>query len=718
MVNTSLKKLKHHFTGFDMVIKERTTITAITEGTWGFEHTKAYFRDEIIPFVKAIKDIFNKFDQYLIDELTEVQNVFNQMNQAVEQHRLESKTFEVKMNQVLNENERLLEQVINKDIVNIVVNSSVDNASVNVHECKKCLKLETELLNKKDFIEKETYDKLFRSYTTLEKHCISLEVDTQLNQEIFQRDNFVSNQKKDTVIRKLKERIKSLSGNVNEENVKKDIDEIETINIELEHSVAKLISENENLRNEREHLKSIFKDQFDSIKKTRVQSKEHSDSLIAQINAKSVENSDLNAQLQEKVFAITVLKEEFRKLKGKCVVDSAISKPNAITIAPRMYKLDPVTLAPRDRNNREIRIYYLKHIMERPAILREIVEQAKSLNPLDSASYTACKYVKLIQELLGYVRDTCLDIHKPSGKLVVVTLINSRKTVRFANPIASSSTNQKTQDSNKPLLHSTGVKCSTSVSGSKPSGNTKNNRISQPSSSHKINKVEDQPRSVKYRKNKKNRINKTECNDHVMQCMFDANSVSESISNATVKNSVNDVKSACLCAICDKCMIDANHDECVNFVVSKMNVCPKSKTAMKNKRINIWKPTGKIFTKVGLKWKPTGRTFTLVDNITNNSEPNHSWGSTATDVPSSSLVNDRLSRLFSVKFGNDHVAKIMGYGDYHIGNVTISRVYYVEGLGHNLFSVGQLCDSSLEVAFRQHTCFIRNLEGVDILTGS
>ncbi|GKG21478.1 hypothetical protein Tco_0384073, partial [Tanacetum coccineum] len=53
---------------------------------------------------------------------------------------------------------------------------------------------ETELLNKKDFVEKEIYDKLFRSYTTLEKHCTSLEVDTQLNQEIFQRDNSVSNQ--------------------------------------------------------------------------------------------------------------------------------------------------------------------------------------------------------------------------------------------------------------------------------------------------------------------------------------------------------------------------------------------------------------------------------------------------------------------------------------------------------------------------------------------
>ncbi|GJV47030.1 hypothetical protein Tco_1437242 [Tanacetum coccineum] len=153
MVNTSLKKLKHHLAGFDVVVKERTTPTAITEGSWGFKHTKACFRDEIIPFVKALKDLFNTFNQYLVDELSEVQSVFHQMEQAVEQHRLESKTFEVKMNQVLNENKRLLEHVLSKDIVNILVNSSVNIAFVNVHECEKYLKLETELLNKKDFEE-------------------------------------------------------------------------------------------------------------------------------------------------------------------------------------------------------------------------------------------------------------------------------------------------------------------------------------------------------------------------------------------------------------------------------------------------------------------------------------------------------------------------------------------------------------------------------------
>ncbi|GJT81716.1 retrovirus-related pol polyprotein from transposon TNT 1-94 [Tanacetum coccineum] len=84
----------------------------------------------------------------------------------------------------------------------------------------------------------------------------------------------------------------------------------------------------------------------------------------------------------------------------------------------------------------------------------------------------------------------------------------------------------------------------------------------------------------------------------------------------------------------------------------------------------------------------------------------------------SQLTNFVHKFLGTVKFGNNQVAKTMGYGDYKIGNVTILRVYYLEGLGHNLFSVGQFWDSDLEVAFRKHSCFVRNLEGVDLLLRS
>ncbi|GJU87309.1 hypothetical protein Tco_1294855 [Tanacetum coccineum] len=105
----------------------------------------------------------------------------------------------------------------------------------------------------------------------------------------------------------------------NKAKIKKEIEVLETINIELEHSVAKLLAENEKLHKENEHLKQTYKDLYDSIKKTRVQTKDHNDSLIAQINSKTVENADLKAQIQEKVFANVALKNELRKLKGNSV---------------------------------------------------------------------------------------------------------------------------------------------------------------------------------------------------------------------------------------------------------------------------------------------------------------------------------------------------------------------------------------------------------------
>ncbi|GJW43197.1 retrovirus-related pol polyprotein from transposon TNT 1-94 [Tanacetum coccineum] len=680
MVNTSLKKLKHHLAGFDVVVK-KTTATTITEGTWGFEHTKACFRDEIIPFVKALKDLFNTFDQYLIDELFEVQNVFHQMEHAVEQHRLESKTFEVKMNQVLNENERLLEQVISKDIVNIIVNSSVDNTYVNMHECEKCLKLETELLNKTDFIEKEIYDNLFRSYTTLEKHCISLEIDTQLNQEIFQRDNSISNQsapsfdqyfeinelkaqsqEKDTVIKKLNERIKSLSGKMNEDKIKKDLEEIETINNKLDHRVSKLIDENE-------HLKQIYKQLYDSIKPARIRSK-------------------------EQFLVITALKDDLRKLKGKALVDNAITKH---TIDPEMLKIDVEPITPKLLNNKTAHSAYIKHTQEEAVVLRDLVEH----------------------DLLTNISKTCPSINNTGEKLVAVTPKNKDKRVRFTEPVTSSGNTQTTSSSNlvsnKPALSSTGVRPSTSASGSQLSGNTAKDKIQRLSSSTLKNKVEAYPRTVK-------------------SSLKNKNSVVKPKGTANVQHSKLNANSKPLCVKCNGCMLSDNHDLCVLDFINNVNARAKSKSVKKSSKRKVWKPTRKVFINIGYIWRPTGQTFTIVGNVcpltrittpaevpprkpialktnthkpvvtlvysrkpkksttddpisktkivksisANNKEPNTYWGSIVSDVPSSSLDECR----------NDHVAKILGYGDYQIRNVTISRVYYMEGLGHNLFSVG------------------------------
>nr|GEX42930.1 hypothetical protein [Tanacetum cinerariifolium] len=314
---------------------------------------------------------------------------------------------------------------------------------------------------------------------------------------------------------------------------------------------------------------------------------------------------------------------------------------------------------------------------EQADILQGIVEQAKAKQPLDNALEFSCKHAKRIQELLVYVRDTCPNAIKLSAKKVAVTPKTNVKKVRFAEPLTSSSNikqveSSKTSDFNTPMLSSTGLKCSNSNCGSKPTGNKKNNRISQTPSRNIKNKVEAQPRKV----NKKNRVVKP-------------------IRDANVTHSPLNANSELICATCKKSMF---HDMCLFDFVKNVN--SRAKSAKRHKKTKYLETYRSCITEVGFKWKPTGRTFTIVGNscpltrITptnvvlpkkttshsvetqklevkvysrrpkqiknvgtskntkiiesknaNNSKPNHTWGSNATDIPlSSSLVNDRLSR--------------------------------------------------------------------------
>nr|GFC36969.1 hypothetical protein [Tanacetum cinerariifolium] len=248
MVNSCLKKLKFHLASFDIVVKKRTTATAIIEGTWGFEHTKDCFRDDIIPFVKNLMELFTSFDQCLIDEVTEVQNIFKQMELAVEQHCAEKTKFQTKMDNALKEYDRLLTQALSVEIVNIVVLDYVNVDCLNVDACVHCVTTEDTVSSSESA---PTFADLFEIY----------ELKAQ---------------------------------------VEKKVEEIETLNLELDHKVTKLAAENN-------HLKQTYKQIFDSIKSSRVQSKEQCDDLINKVNLKSVEVADLNASLQEKVLVITAL---------------------------------------------------------------------------------------------------------------------------------------------------------------------------------------------------------------------------------------------------------------------------------------------------------------------------------------------------------------------------------------------------------------------------
>ncbi|GJZ15057.1 hypothetical protein Tco_0550734 [Tanacetum coccineum] len=192
------------------------------------------------------------------------------------------------------------------------------------------------------------------------------------------------------------------------------------------------------------------------------------------------------------------------------------------------------------KNNRDAHEVYIEKTIEYTDTLREFEESARTQNPSEPLLESACMFTKHVQELLVYVSQACLNSPKSSEKLVVVTSINKDKKVRFVEPVTSSSNipkqtdSFKTKDSNKPLLTSTRVKLTTSASGSKPLGDTKNIRITRPPRSNQKNKVEDHTRKVK------SSLNKT-------------NSVSEPINNALVKNSVRNAKFESICAIYNKC---------------------------------------------------------------------------------------------------------------------------------------------------------------------
>ncbi|GJS72862.1 putative reverse transcriptase domain-containing protein [Tanacetum coccineum] len=289
LVNTSLQKLKYHLASFDKVMKQRTTPDAITEGSWGFKHTKAVFLTQIIPFLNSLKTLFKDFDNGLHDEITEVQTVFNQMEVAVKQCSVDMK-FATQLNQ----------EIFQKD-------KSCDNQN----------------------------DPEFQEY--FEKNDLKAQL-----------------QAKDTTISNLKKQIHSLNAKCNQATVKKDIDEYETINIELEHSVAKLLRENEQLHIERDHLKKTYKELYDSIKKTR----------------KGVCGYNI--------------KNELRKLKGKNMLENVSLVPNPKVIAPEMFKLDLTPLAPTLLNNRDAHIDYIKHSRDHADTHWEIVKHARALRPLDS----------------------------------------------------------------------------------------------------------------------------------------------------------------------------------------------------------------------------------------------------------------------------------------------------------------------------------------------
>ncbi|GKA05604.1 hypothetical protein Tco_0684724, partial [Tanacetum coccineum] len=419
-------------------------------------------------------------------------------------------------------------------------------------------------------------------------------------------------QAKTTLICNLKNEIKSVKEGSNEAKLKKEINVLETINIKLESSVAKLLAENEKLNKENEHLKQTYKELYDSIKKTRIQTKDHNDSLIAQVNSKTVENADLKAQIQEKVFANAALKNELRKLNGTSV-DTKFAKPSI---------LGKPVLQPH-RNQSVVR-QPNAFKSERPNFSKPRFASQVDVNNVLSKPVTP-HYLPKVRE---YV------LAKPHHVIAPGSSRNSQEESYGSNDMAHNhyleEARKKTQERNRNSKPSVmpSVRLQNTANGSTPNPKRTNQTSrSLPTSKSSCVTITVVPKA-----------------DHSRN-----------------SSSFSDSKHF-FCSTCHKCVFNANHDACITKLLNEVNshkvkshktknsnnpVEQKSHTQKPGRQIFSghrfspkktsvvyektsprsclrWKPTGKIFTTVGLKWIPTGKLFDSCTSKVDSEPPNGS----------------------------------------------------------------------------------------------
>ncbi|GJU28233.1 hypothetical protein Tco_1166854 [Tanacetum coccineum] len=637
------------FSEFEKTCKKRITPTGLTEGERGFEQTKECYLKEVIPFFKTLKEHFEGIQKALTKEIKEMKDVFEELEAEVDQNVVDRKHDEIERKNLLIAHDNLIADCLSKEVFYVATNSELNvSRFTEMHDAHtiveaRCLELEAELSNLRDKIQNDNHNELVKRFSNLEVNHLNLQLKYQNLKESFgnnpstpARDTpdfdsaFVigkmkaSLQGKDNVINKLKTQISHLQETRSEADRTLDFRALDFQITQLTEKVTVLQEQNELFRAENAKIKQHYKELYDSIKITRAKH-------IEQTTALTTENENLKAQMQTKMKSVT--KDHV--------------KPTVL--APGKYAIDVEPIPPRNRNNKEVHLDFLRHLKESVETLREIVEEAKVERPLDRSIVFACRYTKHSQELLEYAIGT--------WKL-------------------------NTQQTNVLVPPSTGVNCCTNASGSQPRSNTKKNKIS-PAKVFNKKKVEEHPKTNK-------------SNLRTMNCVD-----SSSSSKRTVINS----NFASVCQTCNKCLIFANHDMCVvDYLQSVMappsihnshNVVRKVKQVWKPKQVRkVWKPISKVLTSVGHQWRPTGRIFTLGEQcpLTRLTAPKvvlqivlwylDSGCSKHMTEDRSRLRNFVKKFIGTIRFGNDHFGAIMGYGDYVIGDSVISKVYYVEGLGH------------------------------------
>nr|GEV89073.1 retrovirus-related Pol polyprotein from transposon TNT 1-94 [Tanacetum cinerariifolium] len=390
----------------------------------------------------------------------------------------------------------------------------------------------------------------------------------------------------------------------------------------LSEQVTNLQAQNDLFRAKNDKIKQHYKELYDSIKITR-------DKHIEKVTNLATENVNLQASVSKDQVKPRVL------ARGK-------------------YAIDVEPIVPRLRNNRDAHLDHLRHLKESVKIIRDIVEEAKVVRPLDRSIVSACRYTKHSQELLEYVIDTCPQgSQQRATQLAYIPLIRKKQTNVHVPP-------------------STGVNSCPNASGSQPKSHVKPNRISPAKGVNKL-PVEDQPRTNKSHLKTSNRVD----------------------SSSRLKRIVINSNSNSIYQTCNKCLTSSNHDMCVapclQSVVATLsirrncNVVRKVKQVWKPKQVRqVCKPTGNVLTTIGHQWRPTGRILHLGKQcpLTRFTPPKvvqivlwylDSGCSKHITGDRSRIMNFVKKFIGIVRFGNDHFGAIMGYGDYVIGNSVISR---------------------------------------------
>ncbi|GJS03924.1 hypothetical protein Tco_0320432 [Tanacetum coccineum] len=569
-VKINLYVLTQLFTEFDKTCKTRITPSGLTEGERGFEQTKRCYLTEVIPFFKTLKEHFVGVQTALFKEVKVMEEIFDQMNDEVDQNAVDKQCAEIEKKNLLIENENLIVNCLSTQLLYDVAKS-------------RCLDLEADVSKVHD--ESKLISKLEREYLNMQLKYQHLQEsfdnkNSQASQEapdfrsFFKIKNLEHQiQEKDNVIRQLKDRV----ANVN------DSSRVPYNAID----VTALVEQNDCYRVELEKVKQHYKEMYDSIKITRAHTSEKTSTMLNEIES-------LKAQLRS---------------KEPCVTSDYV-KPKVL--APGMYAIDVKPIPHPLKNNRSAHLNYISHLKESVETVREIVEEARVVKPQDSSLNYACKYTKLSQELLECVIGTCPKSFNERDNKAPSTPVTRKMQVTFSDKPGTSSSNtqkhkvhQRVQQTNIPVLPSTGVNDSTEASGSKPRSNTKKNRI-PPAQTENKKKVEVHPRTNKSVWTKVNRVDFSISSKRVV-----INSNSESV-----------------CKTCNKCLDSANHEMCVVNILSSVNATPTVKIVLNNgkqiwkpkgklsdnslnKTKQVWKATGKLFANVGYQWRSTGKKVAL-----------------------------------------------------------------------------------------------------------